>query len=119
MEDLPILHLFHTLCGKHSVNDFKLHFGLSPIAVTHLFALICGKNKPLPHMWSIEDLLLSLHFLKSPGANLSCSSSRWKKSVNTFKLKVSQTLAMIIVALPQVFDLFYVAFSSHFVVFFF
>ena len=54
--------------------DFRAHFGGPSIAIEVLLeAIYCLKG--LPHLWSVDDLLMTLCFLKTPGENLKVSSS--------------------------------------------
>ena len=87
--------------------DFWAHFGGPSIAIEVLLeAIYCLKG--LPHLWSVDDLLMTLCFLKTPGENLKVSSSRFSLDFRTMMKRVENTLVLIDCALPEViFDFFF------------
>jgi hypothetical protein len=97
-----ILEVASHLTQRTSEHDFRSIFGGPSIAIDFLWHQILAKMEPLPHHWNIDDLLMCLNFLKNPQTNLTCISSHWGISENTFKKHLSTSLALIDYSLPEV-----------------
>jgi hypothetical protein len=97
-----MLSLAKDLIGRHlSEKDFRSHFGGPSIAIEKLWELIQQRDD-LPHSWGVDELLMGLYFLQSPGKSWSTTSSRWGCHPNTFKKHLHSTLTIIIASLPDV-----------------
>ena len=102
------LELGACLTGNQRERDFRAHFGGPSIAIDHLWRLIQTKHQHhLPHLWGCDELLQTLCFLKSPGQNLTVSSSRFKIDQRTLMKNVEKTLEVIDQTLPEVIFFFF------------
>ena len=94
----------HITCSKKERN-FRSHFGLPSLCVEQLWRLILQHYPHLPRGWGLEELFLTLFFLKSPGRNLETTASRFHIHPQTMMKWVYLTLTMICSVLPEVFVL--------------
>ena len=92
---------FHITHSKNERN-FRAHFGLPSLCVEQLWRLILQYYPHLPREWGLEELFLTLYFLKSPGRNFETIASHFHIHPQTMVKWVDLTLTIIIGVLPEV-----------------
>ena len=103
----------HITCARNERN-FQSHFGLPSLCVEQLWRFICHHYPQLPRGWGLEELFLTLFFLKSPGRNLETTASQFHIHSQTMMKWIDITLTMICSVLPEVFRL-----KLYFILFYF
>lgn len=97
-----ILQLSFYITHSRSERVFRAHFGLPSLCFEILWKKIRSSFPILPKRWGIEELFMSLYFLKTPGVNLESTASRFHVHKQTLMKKLKITLEIIDSVLPSV-----------------